>query len=1371
MTPTLTRQSNNPFDILSDDDDEIDLTTNDAAHKQAMQLPNTVAMTMSEAPQQHPHTTTRCNSALSDSGATSHFLVEGAHAINIKMDNDPITITLPDGRAIQSTHTCNLDIPWLRSEATQAHIVPGLAHASLVSTAKFCDAGYTVAFDALECRIFNGTEIVLKGGRDKVTNLWRLPLRPNAKPTPHTAAHLVAYNRPVTDNLNTNGSHTINNVHTIPHLQNRVKYMHQVLFCPPLQTLLRAANLGFLSNLPFMTPDLIHKHLQKSPATAKGRLKLRPTGHQSTRRQQAPSTQANNTAIFCYAALADKQKGTFYTDCTGNLPARALDGQQLFFVAYAYDPNYIFAVPINSTSNSDIIAAFKHVFKTLADKGYKPTFNVTDNQAAEPIKAFMQEQHGTVQFVEPNNHRVNAAERAIQTFKNHFISGLCTTDKAFPFQLWNHLTEQANITCNILRRSRINPDISAYEQLHGSKYDWNAHPLAPPGTRAVIHSSTLTRTSWSPRGVDAWYCGPALDHYRCHHFYVPETRALRISGSFELYPTHCALPTYTPTEHIAQVSKELIRCMETLPKATRRRLLTTIISAIQKVTGNPPTDTPTHDPTTLPWPASKGEPAVLTTSTNPTAPHLMRTMPRIHFKHTRHNTPPTVLPTPDTPTQGPTSLPPTNEPTTNPSPIALLPPTTAAPAPHTEVRRSQRIALQTPRLYSHAALSILRVQTLTPQSNNHAIPWTCEHFCAPVIHPVTGESITNYKKLARDPATQQTWTKAFGKEFGNLAQGDNNTNTPGTDSIFVLTHEEIQRIPHDRTITYARIVVDYRTQKKDPNRVRLTAGGNLIDYPGELTTRTADLTTTKMLWNSVISTTDARYLCLDIKNFYLGTPMDRFEYMKMPLDIFPAATVAQYNLSERAYNGFVYLEIRKAIYGLPQAGILANKLLRQRLRPAGYYEVAHTPGLWKHTTRPVQFTLTVDDFGVKYVGKHNADHLIAALRAHYEVEEDWTGSIYCGISLHWDYVHRHVDISMPGYVDKLLARFEHTPPKRPQNSPHAAPPRLFGHAAQDPIEHDPKPVLPPDRIKRIQQIIGTIMYYARAVDITTLVALSSIATKQTKATENTENRVTQLLDYLYTHKDATIRYVASDMILNIHSDASYLSEPHARSRLGGHFFMGCLPVEGQPIQLNGPILVAASICKFVVASAAEAELGALFYNCQDGTILRLTLEELGHKQPPTPVHCDNSTAVSIANDTVKRQRSRAMEKNFFWTTDQVAIGNFNVTWHPGQENLADYFTKHFDTRHHQLVRPYYLHMHNSPTTLPRALAPRTLKGCVGTLPNGYARSAPLPRLQTDSSRTYQRRTTVAASHPSIKAETHQNAHGPFALGAGKAIRA
>jgi hypothetical protein len=122
------------------------------------------------------------------------------------------------------------------------------------------------------------------------------------------------------------------------------------------------------------------------------------------------------------------------------------------------------------------------------------------------------------------------------------------------------------------------------------------------------------------------------------------------------------------------------------------------------------------------------------------------------------------------------------------------------------------------------------------------------------------------------------------------------------------------------------------------------------------------------------------------------------------------------------------------------------------------------------------------------------------------------------------------------------------------------------------------------------------------------------------------------------------------------------------------------------------------------------------------------LEELGHRQPATPVHCDNQTATGIANNTVKKQRSRAMDMRYFWITDQVAMGFFDVQWHPGIENLADYFTKHFDSKHHQAVRPWYLYMPNSPRILPRAAKPSTLRGCVGTLPNGYTKSGPLPKV-------------------------------------------
>jgi hypothetical protein len=473
---------------------------------------------------------------------------------------------------------------------------------------------------------------------------------------------------------------------------------------------------------------------------------------------------------------------------------------------------------------------------------------------------------------------------------------------------------------------------------------------------------------------------------------------------------------------------------------------------------------------------------------------------------------------------------------------------------------------------------------------------------------------------------------------------------------------------------------------------------------------------------------------IDIKSFYLTAPLDRYEYMKMPLAVFPQHVRDQYDLETHARNGYVYLEIRRAIYGLPQSGRLANKLLRKRLEPEGYYEVAHTPGLWKHVSRPIQFTLVVDDFGVKYVGKKHADHLLNAIKKHYQCSVDWAGDLYCGISLDWHYDTpvRYVDLSMPKYIPKLLQRYKHETPKKPQHSPYPTNPRKYGKAAQDPLPPDVTDQLDDERQTEIQRIVGAVLFFGRALDLTNLVSLSSIASEQSRATEMTENKCRQLLDYLATHPNPVIRFYASDMILNIHSDASYLSEPQAKSRVGGYFFLGSVPKNNQPIPLNGAIHVIATILKFVVASAAEAELGGLFVNCKEGKIIRLILEELGHPQPPTPVHCDNATAVGIANDTVKKHRSRSMEMRYFWITDQVDRKFFVVLWHPGQENLADYFTKHFDAKHHKEVRPWYLHTHTSPRFLPRAAAPATLRGCAGTLDNGYLRSVPLPRVQMAS---------------------------------------
>ena len=124
------------------------------------------------------------------------------------------------------------------------------------------------------------------------------------------------------------------------------------------------------------------------------------------------------------------------------------------------------------------------------------------------------------------------------------------------------------------------------------------------------------------------------------------------------------------------------------------------------------------------------------------------------------------------------------------------------------------------------------------------------------------------------------------------------------------------------------------------------------------------------------------------------------------------------------------------IYGLPQSGKLVNGYLKEKLRPAGYYEVSHTPGLWKHISRPIEFTLVVDDFGVKYVGKEHVNHLITASKKDFKIGEDWTRGLYCGITLKWDYEHRIVEFSMPGYIKKVLQKYKHETPNLHQGSPY-----------------------------------------------------------------------------------------------------------------------------------------------------------------------------------------------------------------------------------------------------------------------------------------------------------------------------------------------
>ena len=236
----------------------------------------------------------------------------------------------------------------------------------------------------------------------------------------------------------------------------------------------------------------------------------------------------------------------------------------------------------------------------------------------------------------------------------------------------------------------------------------------------------------------------------------------------------------------------------------------------------------------------------------------------------------------------------------------------------------------------------------------------------------------------KHPKYKDTWLKSFGTEIRRLVTT--------TETILFKRKDEI---PQDRRkdITYGRVVCTYRSEKKDPYRTRLTMGGNLVNYPDNCGTPTADLLTVKLLLNSVISTKNAKFMTIDIKDFYLMTPMKRYKYFRMNIALFPQDIIEEFNLLEKVdHDGNVFCEVRRGMYGLPQAGIIAQELLEERLIVAGYRQSKLTPGFWTHDWRPISFTLVVDDFGVKCINKDDVTHLLDILQKDYDVDTDWDGT-------------------------------------------------------------------------------------------------------------------------------------------------------------------------------------------------------------------------------------------------------------------------------------------------------------------------------------------------------------------------------------------
>ena len=1175
-----------------------------------------------------------------DSGASKTF-VNSRRGLQLTGRSDKVVETA-GGTKLQATDTGLLSTRALSKGAREAIVVPGMSQPALMSVSTLANNGYTTVFlpgnDGVD--IYGANDVVisstappaLQGWRDG-RGMWMVPV--------------------VDDNQISPGldvAETAMGVYELPSTKEVVRFLHAALGNPTQATLLTAAQHGNLVTFPGMTPQNILRHFPESDETQKGHMKQTKQGVRSTKivDEDAMLGVKHQPGIKhkdVYLIVFDATKKSMFSDQTGKFPITSARGNKYIMVAVELDGNYIDGEPLQSRSAKSLTNAYQTIFQRWKATGVIcPNWHILDNEAPEELKQAIRDNKCRVELTPADQHRRNAAERAIQTFKGHFISVLAGVADGFPINQWDELLPQTILTLNLLRQSNVAPNISAWAYHHGS-FDYNRMPLAPMGCAVQFHIKPSRRKTFGEHSEDGFYLKTSEEHYRTHVIFCKKTRAKRLADTVFFKHKYITQPTVTPADAIVNAYNKLRQTIQGIQHSKDDAHF----EALERIEN-------------IMQPTSKHaiKPAEHAKLPRVEQVKLTQQIPRVRFD----DSPPTDI---EPPARLIVVSPSTGQSIQQKPPPILKPPKFIDESIATRVRARR-----------------LKIPTTNPvpdESIADRVARRRREAAHSVLDQDTGK-LLEYRQLLKDPKFKQIWTRSAADEFGRLAQGIGGR-IKGTDTIRFIHKREI---PTDRLkdVTYIKFVCTVRTEKKDPNRTRATMGGNLINYPEDVGTPTANLLLIKIFLNSVISTRGAKFAGADLANFYLMTPLKRPEYAKIKLSDIPEEVIKEYNLHQYATpDGWVYIKVSRGMYGLPQAGSLGHDLLEQRLNKEGYFQSQIVPALWKHKTRPIQFVLVVDDFGIKYMKKEDLDHLIQTLEKHYDVSVDLEGKEFVKIQLDWDYENRKVHLSMAPYLQKALRQFDNIVPSKRQDSPYPYTEPKYG-AKQQFAEYDTSAPVGNDEQKYVQKVTGKFNWYARGVDSTMLTPISALSAQQAKPTQATMRRIQHFLDYAATKEPAVTTYRASDMVLAIHSDAGYLNEEGARSRAGGHHFLS--ENVASPSN-NGAIYNEASIIKAVMSSAAEAEIGALYTNARKGVEERNILKEMGHPQPPTPVQTDNSTAEGIINLRVQPKRTKAMDMRFHWLRDRgVNQKQFRFYWRPGTLQRGDYWTKHHSPSHHRQIR-------------------------------------------------------------------------------------
>jgi hypothetical protein len=225
-------------------------------------------------------------------------------------------------------------------------------------------------------------------------------------------------------------------------------------------------------------------------------------------------------------------------------------------VAIHLDANYIFVKPMRNWTKEEMIGAYEKIINRMRRAGLGIKKHTLDNEASNAFKQYICQQEIQFELMPPGNHRRNQAERAIQTFKSHFISILAGVNDKFPFSLWCHLLQPTELTLNLLHQSKVAPKVSAFAHVHGH-HDYMKKPFAPLGCAIEAHVKPDDRRTWDTRSDSGFSLGTLMQHHRCFCVYITKTRATRISDTVYFKHQYITNPTVSPESHIIAAAQQL----------------------------------------------------------------------------------------------------------------------------------------------------------------------------------------------------------------------------------------------------------------------------------------------------------------------------------------------------------------------------------------------------------------------------------------------------------------------------------------------------------------------------------------------------------------------------------------------------------------------------------------------------------------------------------------------------------------------------------------------------------------------------------------------------------------------------------------------